>query len=486
MSSKPKTKGTWSIKRNKNISIPIGNAVLSEAFFRKYALDKVISKLKKKGTDLGKLAELLVAYKLGDNFSILKAHDFIMQPEIRHRFGIEEFDLKGLYRAVERLGENRETVITAFRNKILKEYGSEVTDIIFDWTSLIYFGYKPELAMRGFSKDGHPEECQMTIGISQLAKPLCIPIGLTVMPGNTHDSKHMVESYEQVKNDLGPGKTMIFDAGANCKNVLDRMIDDGNNFLTRKKLNKSDDKLFATFPEDTWQCIDEKRGEYCLKKIFPSRVNYYFYSHELYKLNMAARRKKADKQYREAVQLQEDLDQGKKIKKKFLIGNDLIVMSISLQTKLTKMTEDEAKSYILERTIDGREGFFCLTSNMDLDPLQIRQKYRDKDCVEKLFSSMKGDIGIRPIRAWTNNGVYGVLLIGFLAQALISMTRILAKPASGRATKFISDAMQKLTLTVKHDGMKGTEHIISNFNSINTSILRAFGLIPMHDGGELT
>ena len=188
MFSKQRTKGTWSIKHNKNISIPIGNAILSEAFFKKYGLNKVISKLKKKGTDLGKLTELLVAYKLGDNFSILKAHDFIMQSEIRQRFGINEFDVKGLYRAVERLGENRETVIAAFRNNILEEYGPEVTDVIFDWTSLVYFGYKPELAMRGHSKDGHPEECQMTIGISQLAKPLCIPIGMTVMPGNTHDS----------------------------------------------------------------------------------------------------------------------------------------------------------------------------------------------------------------------------------------------------------------------------------------------------------
>lgn len=34
---------------------------------------------------------------------------------------------------------------------------------------------------------------------------------------------------------------------------------------------------------------------------------------------------------------------------------------------------------------------------------------------EKLFSSMKSDIGVRPIRTWTENGAYGVLLIGFLA-----------------------------------------------------------------------
>ena len=67
--------------------------------------------------------------------------------------------MKGLYRAVERLGEIRDIVITAFRNKILEEYGPEVTDIIFNWTSFVYFGYKPELTMQRQSKDGDPEEC---------------------------------------------------------------------------------------------------------------------------------------------------------------------------------------------------------------------------------------------------------------------------------------------------------------------------------------
>ena len=147
------------------------------------------------------------------------------------------------------------------------------------------------------------------------------------------------------------------------------------------------------------------------------------------------------------------------------------------------MTEEEAWSFILDCSIDGREGFFYLTSNTDIDPLEIRRKYRDKDCVEKLFASIKGDIGIHSIRTWTNNRVYDVLLIGFLAQALISVTHILAKPAFGKATKFISDAMQKLTLTIKHNGMKGTEFIISNFNNLNTAILRAFGLIPDAERG---
>ena len=52
MSSKHRATGTWRIKPNDNKSVAIGNVLLSEAFFRKYGLDRVISDLKTKGIDI--------------------------------------------------------------------------------------------------------------------------------------------------------------------------------------------------------------------------------------------------------------------------------------------------------------------------------------------------------------------------------------------------------------------------------------------------
>ena len=115
----------------------------------------MIRAFKAKGTDFVKLVEAMVAYKVGDNFSILRCHEFMMQPPIREALGLPEFDVRGLYRAVEILGRNKEPIITAFRKRFLAEFGPKITDTGFDWTSLSYFGDKPEKAMRGHSKDGH-------------------------------------------------------------------------------------------------------------------------------------------------------------------------------------------------------------------------------------------------------------------------------------------------------------------------------------------
>ena len=244
---------TFLIKRNDNLSVPIGNLVWARAFFERFGLDEVIRAFKSKGTDLAKLTEAMVAYKVGDNFSILRCHEFMMQRPIRETLGLPEFDVCGLYHAVETLGRNKEPIVTAFRQRFLAEYGPEVTDTACDWTTLAYFGDRPGKAMRGHSKDGHPEECQISVGISKLAKPLGVPIGLTVMPGNTHDGKHMLETFGQVREDLPEGSTMIFDAGANNKTVLDTIVEDGKHYLTKKRFNRSDDAILAGFSEDMWR-----------------------------------------------------------------------------------------------------------------------------------------------------------------------------------------------------------------------------------------
>lgn len=123
MSHRHKSTGTWRIKPDDNRSVAIGNVLISGAFFRKYDLDKVISNLKTKGVDLSELAELIAAYKLGDDLSIFRAHEFITEPVIRDRFRLDEFDVGTLYRAAERPGQNRGRTVAALRQRILSEYG---------------------------------------------------------------------------------------------------------------------------------------------------------------------------------------------------------------------------------------------------------------------------------------------------------------------------------------------------------------------------
>jgi len=85
------------------------------------------------------------------------------------------------------------------------------------------------------------------------------------------------------------------------------------------------------------------------------------------------------------------------------------------------MNEKEALRLLLDSAIDGREGCFCLTSSRNMTTSGGLRIYRSKDAFEKLFHSLKSEIEIKPVRVWTDDSVYGILLIGFTARVMISL-----------------------------------------------------------------
>jgi len=171
----------------------------------------------------------------------------------------------------------------------------------------------------------------------------------------------------------------------------------------------------------------------------------------------------------EAIELQRDLDAGKKVKKKFrggIKGNVLIDATTSFQTKLAEMSEKEAYEYAFSRCRNGREGFFCLKSSKNLTLAEALVTYRKKDSIEKIFHSLKNEIEIKPVRCWKKERQYGVLLIGFIAQLFISLLRYDVKEVAHTSTKFIKKSLRNLT-----------ETNVFGRNEVNMMILRKCGAI---------
>ncbi|MCE5261596.1 MAG: IS1634 family transposase, partial [Euryarchaeota archaeon] len=244
-------------------------------WYERLGLNEIIGRHKSKGIALDALVRGMLVDQLGDNFSILQASAWLNRKEVRDHYGIRAFNSKTLYRAVETLGRNRERIIRELQDSVLELLGRPKTDVLLDWTSIVYYGDMAKLAKYGYSRDHHPGERQLTLGAAQLAPPYDVPIGLTVEAGNINDQAHIKASYGQVRRLLEPGSLVVFDRGANDKSNLDRIELDYNDYLTAKKLNSSDDAVFHSFSENGWERIDAEDGVYALKRTFPSRVNYY-------------------------------------------------------------------------------------------------------------------------------------------------------------------------------------------------------------------
>lgn len=460
------------ITPNENISFPIGTILTVQKYYERLSLSKIFGKHKSRGHDINSLVEALISYKLTENQSVTKASDWINRDEVLDTFDLEIFEQRTLYRALETIGKNREEIIADVQDEVFEKFDFEHTNINMDWTSLVLYGDKCPLGKHGYSRDHRPDKKQITIGLAELSNPINVPIGMTVREGNVNDQVHFNDTFDQVKDRLREGSIVVFDQGANRKENLNLVENSKLKFVTARQLNKSDEATWIKDFDKTWsELVDDRQGVYGLKKKFPSRINYLFFSEHLYRQQIESKLRKVDRLFDEALKIQECIDDNKGLPNAYRINNPLVDCEYSYQTKLRSLSESEAKAILKKASITGREGFFCLVSNKDLTLHEALATYRQKDSIEKIFNSLKNEIEITPLRVWTEQSIYGALILGFLSQLIISLIRFEHSELKHTSPKFIKTSLMNLTVTVEYKKSCGKRHIFSNFNPISQVIL---------------
>lgn len=459
------------ISVSENKSYPVGAIYAVQGVFSRLGLSEVFGKHKGRGRCLASLVEALVSYKLAENFSISKASLWINQSEMLEAFHLKPFEERTLFRVLEVMGENREEILYDVQGCLFNHFDFEHTDINLDWTSLVLYGDKCKLGKYGYSRDHRPDKRQLTVGLAELAHPINVPIGLTVQKGNVCDVRHFAETYGQVRGRLRSGSRLIFDKGAHSKENVDYILADKMKYLTAKKLNKSDDFRIKEFRKHRAELIDPVDRVYGIRYVKPSSIDYFYFSEKLKSSQLAARQRVALRKLHEAQEIQVCLDRKRGLPRRFQLRNVLVDVKYLVQTRLHKMSEKDALECLYQHSVNGREGFFCMKSCEDLTLREALETYRRKDSIEKLIHSLKNEIEIKPVRVWSEYSVYGALLIGFLAQLLISLLRYMHVELKHTCTKFIKKSLTNLTVTVEKTKNKMKRLIYSNFDPINTLII---------------
>jgi transposase len=449
----------------------VGTILAVQGVFSRIGLSEVFKKHKGRGICLASLVEAMVSYKLADNFSISKASLWVNQPEMLETFSLKPFEERTLFRVLETVGENREEIIHDLQACLFAKFDFEHTDINLDWTSLVLYGDKCKLGKYGYSRDHRPDKKQITLGLAELAHPINVPIGLTVNRGNVCDVRHFTDTYGQVRGRLRSGSRIVFDKGAHSKENVDHILADKMKYLTSKKLNTSDDLRIKEFSKCRAELVDPEARVYGIKYAKPCSIDYFFFSETLKKQQLEARKRLALRKLHEAQDIQACLDHKRGLPLKYCLRNALVDVKYFVQTRLHKMTEKQALEHVYNDSLNGREGFFCLKSSEDLTLKEALETYRRKDSIEKLIHSLKNEIKIKPVRVWSENSVYGALLIGFLAQLVISLLRYVHVELKHTCTKFIKKSLMNLTLTVEKKKNEMRRLIYSNFDPLNTVIL---------------
>jgi len=463
---------TMPLVPNDNISFPLGTIRAVKKYYDFLELQSLFEKHKKKGRDINSLIPALLSYRLTENQSITRAADWINRDSVLSVFNLKSFEQRTLYRVLEIIGKNKEEILADIQDIIFERYDFEHTDINLDWTSLILWGNKCRLGKRGYSRDHRPDKKQITVGLSELADPINVPIGMTINKGNLPDPVHFKETFNQATPHLKENSMVVFDFGGNCKDNIDLVENAKLKYLTRRQINTSDEKnRIKGYEKSTSELIDEKHGVYGTKYKWPSRYDYFYFSEDLHRNQIESKLRKVDRLFEEAESLQKSIENNRGLPKRYQINNPLINCEYSYQTRLSELSEEEAKILLKKAAITGREGFFCLVSNKDLTLSEALSIYRKKDSIEKIFHSLKNEIDITPLRVWSDNSIYGALIIGFLAQLIISLIRYEHEELKHTSPKFIRNSLSNLTVTVEKRKKPPNRLILSNFNSISLCIL---------------
>lgn len=466
---KQTTLRTREIIPNKNISFPIGTALAVRRYSDKLDFRGIFSRFKKRGADLTNLVEALLTYRLTENQSISKGSDWINRPVVLNQFSLAAFEERTLFRVLEVLGGNYEEIIHLVQDQLFSQYNFPHTDVNLDWTSFVLWGNKAELGEYGYSRNHRPDKKQITVGISEISPPVKVPIGLTIRAGNINDQTHFRQTFLQVSGHLREGSRVIFDKGGQSKNNLDLVLAHKMKYLSAKKLNTSDDKRIKGYVKRKENLIED--GIYGEIIEYPSRYDYFFFSEQLKKDQIEAKLRMAERKLAEAKEIHSACCRGRPLPKRFMINNPLVDIKYTFQTKLKDLTEQQARKLVQDASINGREGFFCLISSEKLTRQEALKIYRMKDSVEKIFQSLKNDIDIKPLRVWTTKSICGAILIGFLAQLIISLMRYDYEELRQVAPKFIKISLMNLTVTVEYRRNRWENEIFSNFDPVNSLIV---------------
>ncbi|MGE4212705.1 MAG: transposase [Candidatus Methanomethylophilaceae archaeon] len=468
--------------------MPIGTIACVREYLEKLGFDEVFNRSKSKGQALFPLVCAIISYRLTENFSVEGCGRWLESSEVRNELGIRcEVSHRMLNRAVERSGEIMPEVLTHLRKALFSMYDLEHTDVNIDTTSVAVYAKGTELYDFGYSRDKRPDLRQVNFGAAELRDPINIPIDLSVDRGNTSDSVQFVKIVDEIIGDLRDDSLFVFDAGGDAKKVLERITAKGHRYITRKRLNKSDDLWISRFDKNEAICVDENEGAYCQRRTFESsgRTVYLFYSEKLYHDKMAALNGRSWRCVEDAKDVMRRKSDGTLRVSKTVIKrlkNPLISLNVGVQGKLLSNDLDSFE-YVRNALSNCREGFFKLECSSNLTPSEVFSIYRRRDTVEKLMDSLKNHIDLKPMRVWSENSVKGTLLLCFLAQVIVSMIRYEMPELRKRSTKFIIDSLQNLTVTYVYDKKQAVRRIYSNFEPLNSRILRDVVVVSGVSGG---
>jgi transposase len=217
------------------------------------------------------------------------------------------------------------------------------------------------------------------------------------------------------------GSWITTDNGGAAGDILDSIVESGNKYLTRVKMNVSDD-IRMIENANKWEYTEE--GVCCIRHTFTSsgRTSYLFFSADGWKRSYDA----AERRVVRMTESARSYDSGR-----FKISDFVTVKknaATDIDVKVTVQThfdyDDPGKrEHMIMGEMKNRSGIFKLESSDQLTPSEALNKYCGRSSVEHLIHSLKRVTGLKPLRVRKKTSIHGSMMPAMLSEMAMAMAR---------------------------------------------------------------
>ena len=351
-----------------------------------------------------------------------------------------QFTLDQLYGGLAYLGDEYEKVVEIYNAHVDALFGHDMSSAYFDCTNF-YFEIDREDGFRrkGPSKEHRPEP---TVAMGLLLDTDCIPVAMSLFPGNESDRPQLGRCIAQMKerNSMSGRTVRVADKGLNCAANIAEAVLAGDGYIFSKSVKALPAKERAwALSADGWTDVPDGKGGTSFRYKMADGDFEYAFDGE------GGRKSRASLPERRVVTYSPSL-----ARKQTYEINRQVEKARLLRAAAAKRSEygDSAK-YVTFAPVDGegevREDMkvaatlnheairkakavagcsMIVTSETGMDPRAIYDTYHRLWRIEESFRVMKSELDARPVYLQRQSTISGHFLVCYIAVLLMRLLQV--------------------------------------------------------------
>lgn len=429
-----------------------------------------------------------------DVYQLLKGLVFarVIEPCSKHKtnmevlpslFGNYTFSDHELYRGLDFLGEEHESIIEILNYRYEKQYKRNTEKVYFDATNFYFeIDNEDELRKKGPSKENRREPL---VGMGLLLDGDQVPLAVKFFPGNESEKPVIRDVIAQMKkrHNISGKVVQVADKGLNSTKNIVEAIKNGDGYLYSQSVKMLNDveQSWVLLDNDYKSVFDENGKELYRYKAWTDDFPY-LVENEKGKKRQVLLRQKRMVTFNPSLAIKQRAEINKMIEK-------VKILSLS---GAKKMEYGEGSKYVTFTSVDnegvvGEEaeiitvlkedkinrdlalaGYnMLITSETKLNAKTMYDTYHHLWRIEESFRILKSKLQARPVYVQTRNAIYGHFLINYIALFILRVLQIKVFEDKKHTNQIIEFCRNFNVTKYKYDYFNlGSKSIIEPFSRV--------------------